>query len=126
MKSTYNAGNDSAVDTGMVKALEADKEAAFFKWMRKQKTYYGELLTAENKEGIEAATDGADLQHKRDILNCLRQAYAVARPEAIKSLSHSSYQPVAKAEDEQLKHMLMDMVSWGSVRTVPVCGVSSS
>ncbi|KAG1674204.1 hypothetical protein FOA52_013824 [Chlamydomonas sp. UWO 241] len=110
MQSTYNAGNDDAVDPSTVKAVEAAKEKAFFAWMVKQKTYYGDLMKKLPQEDLEALAGGASLEKKREILDCLRQMYAVAQPNAMKSVSHTDFKLMARVEDEALTAMMMEMV----------------
>jgi hypothetical protein len=66
---------------------DVTKEKAYFKWMQRQQTYYGDLLKKGKHPGVDAILERGTLEEKRELLEALRQAAAVARPEM--QVSHS-------------------------------------
>ncbi len=71
MRTTYTSTNEE-VHPGR-SATDELREREFFKWMRKQRTYYGDLLARAKREDLEAFLEVADDEQKRDILQALRQ-----------------------------------------------------
>lgn len=71
MRTTYASTNDE-VHPGR-SATDELREREFFKWMRKQRTYYGDLLARAQREDLESFLEVANDEQKRDILQALRQ-----------------------------------------------------
>ncbi len=88
MKSTYAAANEDTYPS-FVTDFDSTKERMFFEWMLKQKTYFGDLMTPEMRADFEKAFAAATTEEKREMLEGLRQAVAVAQPDLIRSHSQT-------------------------------------
>ena len=109
MKSTYAAGNDE-VYAGFTTDFDITKERAFHEWMLRQKTYYGDLMQPAQRAEFERAFAAASTEQRREMLEGLRQLSAVARPDALKSVSQVDHCAMAKSENPELTAMTMEMV----------------
>ena len=118
MKSTYAAGNDD-VYSGFETDFDVTKERAFFDWMQRQKTYFGELMGPQQKADFERAFELADNEQRREMLEGLRQLSAVAQPELLKSFSHTEHCLMAKTENPELTAMTSHMVKIKTLGTAP-------
>ncbi|KAG2451867.1 hypothetical protein HYH02_003643 [Chlamydomonas schloesseri] len=87
MCTTYNRTNDEVCK--LETTTDQVREQEFFKWMQRQKTYYGDLLARAPGQDLESVLSVADDEQKRDILNALRQLHAVVDPDQIKSHSQA-------------------------------------
>mmetsp|Transcript_23489 Transcript_23489/g.51554 ORF Transcript_23489/g.51554 Transcript_23489/m.51554 type:complete len:728 (-) Transcript_23489:764-2947(-) len=106
MKSTYTSSNEDVVKE--VTNFDVLKEQAFFEWMQKQDTYYGDLLTKLKKEDMRKLFSAGSLEERREILEALRQVYAVVQPDHLKSHSQSVHRPMVRTEDDQLLLLLRE------------------
>ncbi|GFH19371.1 uncharacterized protein HaLaN_16311 [Haematococcus lacustris] len=70
-----------------LQATAAKQEAAFFRWMARQQTYYRELLQADARPELDALFTGMDSAQRREALEVLRQLTAVTKPDMYKSHS---------------------------------------
>ena len=118
MKSTYAAGNDD-IYAGFETDFEVTKERAFFDWMQRQKTYFGELMGQQQKAEFERAFEMADNVQRREMLEALRQLSAVAQPELLKSVSHREHCLMAKTENPELTAMTSQMVKVKTLGVAP-------
>ncbi|KAG2488316.1 hypothetical protein HYH03_013166 [Edaphochlamys debaryana] len=109
-KTTYNRVNDEVVQfrTG----TDAVKEREFFKWMLRQKTYFGDLLTKAKAANLESIFEVADEEQKRDILQALRQAHAVADPDQVRSHSQSVHTEMKSIQDPELEAQLKETTKY--------------
>jgi hypothetical protein len=79
LRSTYESTNQAVHKPNH--EYQVKKEAGFFYWMRKQRLYYGELLTEDVAEKLDGLLEGASAQGKTDILAAARLLFAIIRPE---------------------------------------------
>ncbi|KAG2441694.1 hypothetical protein HXX76_003310 [Chlamydomonas incerta] len=87
MRTTYNTTNDEVCK--LETTTDKVREQEFFKWMQRQKTYYGDLLARAKAQDLESVLAVADDEQKREILNALRQLHAVVDPDQIRSHSQA-------------------------------------
>ncbi|KXZ52604.1 hypothetical protein GPECTOR_9g649 [Gonium pectorale] len=87
MRTTYNSTNDEVVRYRT--DAEAIREREFFKWMLRQKSFYGDLLSKASAKDLEALMHAASDEQRREILEALRSAHAVADPCFDRTRSHS-------------------------------------
>lgn len=108
MKSTYTASNDQL--NGPRGSLYSDviSEEGLHKWVIKQKTYYGDLLTEDKAKELEAKFQEGNLEEKRVILGTLRTLAAVSRPDLDKSHSQAEHCLMAKTDDPELNAMMKE------------------
>ena len=118
MKSTYAAANDD-VYAEFKTDFDTTKERAFFEWMQRQKTYFGELMQPAERAEFERQFEAADVDRRREMLEGLRQLTSVIRPDTIKSHSQTMHCPMAKTEDPELTAMTSEMTKIKTLGTAP-------
>ncbi|GLC43693.1 hypothetical protein PLESTM_001505300 [Pleodorina starrii] len=98
-RTTYNSLNDEVVKYRT--DAEAVREREFFKWMAKQKTFYGDLLTKDKIKDLETLLAGASDEQKHEILATLRTTHAAADFAFDHTRSHSQgvHLPMQRTED---------------------------
>lgn len=79
LRSTYESTNQAVHKPNH--EYQVRKEAGFFYWMRKQRLYYGALLTEAATEKLDGLLEGASAQRKTAILAAARLLFAIIRPE---------------------------------------------
>ncbi|GFR52674.1 hypothetical protein Agub_g15298 [Astrephomene gubernaculifera] len=99
MRTTYNTVNDEVVRPRT--EADATREREFFKWMRRQKSYFGDLLTKAKAQDLDSILEVADDEQKRDILEAFRMLHAVAEPCFDRTRSHSQavHCPMSRMDD---------------------------
>ncbi|KAJ9514803.1 hypothetical protein QJQ45_028477 [Haematococcus lacustris] len=91
-----------------LQATAAKQEAAFFRWMARQQTYYRELLQADARPELDALFTGMDSAQRREALEVLRQLTAVTKPDMYKSHSQAVHGPLSKTEDPSLTALMRE------------------
>ncbi|GLI58410.1 hypothetical protein VaNZ11_000112 [Volvox africanus] len=105
MRTTYNTLNDEVVK--FKTDAEAVREREFFKWMQKQKSFYGDLLSKDKIKDLDEVLANATDEQKHEILQALRTTHAVADDCFDRTRSHSQavHCPMRRMEDETVEAM---------------------
>eukprot|EP00198_Chlamydomonas_reinhardtii_P008874 XP_001698211.1 flagellar associated protein [Chlamydomonas reinhardtii] len=106
MRTTYNTTNDEVCK--LETTTDKVREQEFFKWMQRQKTYYGDLLARAKGQDLESVLAGADDDQKREILNALRQLHAAVDPDQIKSHSQAVHCEMRGIQNLELEAKLKE------------------
>ncbi|EFJ48129.1 hypothetical protein VOLCADRAFT_117641 [Volvox carteri f. nagariensis] len=105
LRTTYNTVNDEVVK--FKTDAEAVREREFFKWMQKQKSFYGDLLSKEKTKDLDQLLAGATDEQKHEILQVLRTLHAASDDCFDRTRSHSQgvHCPMRRMEDEATEAM---------------------
>lgn len=97
-KTAYEEANERLATT--IQDNGAAQARSFHNWIKRQRTYFGDLLTPEAAARVDAWFETATDEEKEEFIVAFRNIHATADPDRHKSLSHVHYRLMKNPLDD--------------------------